>query len=173
MTDADRFFEAHAYYLRPPSAEEEALCAEIDSLPSLRVPAGDSVALVWRGFLKGECHRNCIRAASDGEGTQVFGWTVTPVIYLSHSVMRAWDGSLRCITPNHTDELDAEGCYEFREDRAFSFDGTYMRRNGVYPPRSISIIRRDPEFVRQHYTELRERVRRGELTFAEACELGL
>jgi hypothetical protein len=173
LNDADRFFQTFVYHLRPHSAEEATLCAEIDDLPASRVLAGNNDALVAIGFLKGECHRNCIRAAAEGQGTQVFGWTVTPLIYLSHSVLRTDGGRLRCITPYHTDELDETGSYEFREDTAFTFDGTYMRRNSVYPPRSISIIRRNAEFVRQHYSDLYERVRRRELTFDDARELGL
>lgn len=173
MNDADRFFDRFVYYLRPPSPEEDALRAEIDAMTPLRVRAGDSAALEMQGFRKGECHRNCIAAAAAGDGEQVFGWTVSRYIYLSHSVMRMPDGRLLCVTPGHTDELDGEGCFQFCPDPTFSFDGQWMRRNGVCPPRSISVIRRDPDLVGRHYRGLHDRVRSGAITYEEAVALGL
>lgn len=173
MDDADRFFDKFVYYLRPPSPEEDSLRAEIDALTPMRIKAGDSADLARRGFVEGECHRNCIAAAAAGNGEQVFGWTVTPHVYFSHSVMRMPDESLRCITPGHTDELDDEGCYEFREDTAYTFDGQWMRRNGVFPARSTAVIRRDPDLVRRHYMDLHERVRSGAISFDEAAKSGL
>lgn len=172
MTEADRFFDAFVYYLRPLSPEEDALRAEIDQLAPMKVKAGDDLVLEARGFRRGECHRNCIAAAAAGRSEQVFGWTVTRHIYLSHSVMRIADGGLHCITPGHTDELDDDGCFQFREDRAYSFDGQWMRRNGLFPARSTAIIRRNPELVRRHYTKLHERVKSGTLTYDQAVKLG-
>lgn len=173
MTDADRFFDTFVYYMRAPSPEEDALRAEIDALVIVKVKAGDDPALEAQGFRRGECHRNCIAATAAGKGVQLFGWTVSRHIYLSHSVMRMPDGSLHCITPGHTDELDGDGCFEFCLDPAYSFDGQWMRRNGVFPPRSTAIIRRDPELVRRHYTDLHERVGNGSLTYDQAVRLGL
>ncbi|MBI1198537.1 MAG: hypothetical protein GC203_11800 [Phenylobacterium sp.] len=173
MTDADRFFEKFVYYLRPPSPEEDALRMEIDALTPARVKAGDSARLEQEGFRVGECHRNCIAAAAAGVGEQVFGWTITRHVYLSHSVMRMPDGGLQCITPGHTDELGDEGCFQFCPDPAYCFDGRWMRRNGVFPAHSTAIIRRNPDFVRRHYADLHERVGNGSLTYEEAIALGL
>jgi hypothetical protein len=173
MTDADRFFDKFVYYVRPPTPEEDALRAEIDALSPIRVKAGDSAGLALQGFREGDCHRNCIAAAETGKGEQVFGWTVTPHVYFSHSVMRMPDGGFRCITPGHTDQLDDDGCFLFCEDPAYSFDGQWMRRNGVFPARSTAVIRRDPDLVRRHYTDLQERVTSGTITFEEAVALSL
>jgi hypothetical protein len=173
VTDADRFFDAFVYYMRAPSPEEDALRAEIDALMPVRVKSGDDLVLEAQGFRRGECHRNCLAAAGAGSGEQVFGWTISRHIYLSHSVMRMAEGSLHCITPGHTDELDDDGCFRFCEDRAYSFDGQWMRRNGVFPARSTAIIRRDPELVRRNYTDLHERVSSGSLTYDQAMKLGL
>jgi hypothetical protein len=158
VTEADRLLDTFIYYMRLPSPEEDSLRVEIDAMVPVRVKAGDDLALEAKGFRRGECHRNCIVAAAAGSGEQVFGWTVSHHIYLSHSVMRMADGSLNCITPGHTDELDDDGYFQFCEDSAFSLDGQWMRRSGTFPARSTAIIRRDPDLVRRHYTDLRERV---------------
>ena len=174
MTAADRFFSTFPYHLGPERPEEVALRPELDSLPVQRVKAGDPAALLAQGYKAGDCHRNCIRAAAEnGEVEHVFGWTVSPTMYLSHSVLRMPDGALHCITPDHTDEIDADGFFDFIEDRQFTYDGQWMHRAGALCPASLSVVRRDFATVAQHYNDLLARIEAGELTYEEAVALRL
>jgi hypothetical protein len=167
----NRFNKKYMFYARDPSEAEARLCAEIDCLPSIRVERGDDAALVARGYRVGECHRNCMAAAANGEGEHLYGWTVTREVYFSHSILRLADSRLVCITPEHTDELDAKGCFEFRIDSAISCDGNRMWRHGEELRQPSSVIRRDPAVVQERFARLRDGIQAGELSFDEVEQL--
>jgi hypothetical protein len=169
--EVNRFNLKYMFHARDPSEAEDRLCAEIDALPSVKVERGDDAALTARGFRVGECHRNCITAAADGQGEHLFGWTVTRDIYLSHSVLRLIDGRLVCITPEHTDEFDGQGCFEFRIDPAITCDGVRTSRNSEELRQPSSVTRRDPARVQARFGGLRDRIQSGELSCEQAEQL--
>jgi hypothetical protein len=169
--EVNRFNVKYMFHARDPSDSEDRLWAEIDNLRSVKVGRGDDAALMARGFRTGECHRNCVAAAADGRGEHLFGWTVTREIYLSHSVLRLVDGLLVCITPEHTDELDAQGCFEFKIDPWITCDGVRTWRNGEELRQPSAVIRRDPVRVQARFSRLRDRIESGELSFARAERL--
>lgn len=149
----------------------------LEMLPRSKVKAGNPEELAELGYLPGECHSNCRRAtAADPLMQQLVGWTVTPHLYHLHSVLRAPDGTLHCITPNHSDELDAAGLFDFVVDDEFTLEGPgpYLRRDGEYAnPIMHALIRRDVDHVVRHHEALLERVSSGELTCEEAALLAL
>jgi hypothetical protein len=173
MDDADRFLKAHQLYFGPERPEEVELRPQLDGLPVLKVKAGQSEALLAR-YDVGECHRNCRKAVSEDASLEhVFGWTVSEHVYLSHSVLRLPDGSLHCITPEHTDTLDDEGCFAFAEDNEFTWANKGMYRSGRPCLPQIGIVRRDVKFVQRAYNKLLGKLRRGEITLEEAERLRL
>lgn len=162
-------------YLGAQRPWENRLRPVLDILPRSKVKAGDPDELAKLGYRRGECHTNCRRAtAADPLMQQVVGWTVTRNAYHLHSVLRAPGGGLHCITPDHTDELDVDGLFDFVIDDEFTLEGAgpFLRRDGEYAnPIMHALIRRDVENCVRHHEALLERVRHGELTCEEAALL--
>lgn len=170
MNDADRYYDAFVYFMAPEREDEPGLRDRIASLPRVRVSVDDDATLLAKGFRKGECHRNCMAAVSNDRSLQhVWGWSISPLMYLAHSVLRV-DGALRCITPGHTDTLDENGCFEFAEDAGFLGNGYHANAT---TRGCLQIVRRDVEAVRRHYGDLHRRVTAGVLTFDQAVALSL
>jgi len=158
------------FWYAGPEREEEVLMRPLISLmPARRVKAGDPEALKARGFKVGDCHRNCIaKSAADQSVRHVFGWTVHPDYYLMHSVLQTADGDYACITPDHTDQLDNDGRFEFMEDGQLACDGVSTYRAGEKIGPYWTIIRRDAAKIGTLCADLEARVRNGELSYEEA-----
>ena len=173
MSDVERFKREYGLFLGAERAEERRLRSLIDALPSVRIKAA-AEALRDVGFVAGACHQQCHDVAARLPAvTHVFGWTVNPLYYSCHSVLRDPGGGYRCITPGHVDAkgLDDNGCFEFRIDPQFTWMNGGMYR-GLEPGiPGWAIIRRDARQVDRAYRGLLDRIQRGELTFDEAAQL--
>ena len=88
----------------PPSAEEQAALAAIQSLPVVRVERLPSAQIAYMRTRERLCHDNCAwyeRSDPSGEWKAVTGWLVdqTTGNYVLHAVIRSSSGDYRCITP--------------------------------------------------------------------------
>jgi hypothetical protein len=169
---AGRLRQKLIWYVGPERSEEVTMRPVIEALPLRRVKAGNAAVLRVLGFKEGECHVNCMAAsAADSSVRHVFGWTIHKDYYVFHSVLQTSSGDYVCITPAHTDALDADGRFEFMEDDQMSCDGVRTCRAGVQITPWWSIIRRTVSKVDGLCTDLEARVRNGELTYDEAMAL--
>lgn len=88
MRDFERFKQDYGLFLGAERAEEQQLRPLIDALTSARIKAA-AETLGRAGFVAGACHQQCYDVAVRLPAvTHVFGWTVNPLYYSCHSVLR-------------------------------------------------------------------------------------
>jgi hypothetical protein len=182
MTESERYAASIAYLIREETPNERVIRAHVDVLAVRpeRVRVGNRDEMLVSGYLAGDCHRNCRRYADGIKYQHIMGWTIKDWVYFSHSVIRDnADNSLHCITPDHDTSLSNGDFFDFVEDNNFGIseiEGMYWNNNGniinCHDVHNLTAIRRDVEFVINHYNEIQKKLFLCQIKYDEAIALG-
>lgn len=169
MNDSERYLRLIELWNFPPSPEEDALVAELQTMPVRTVTRYPPDVLEWMRMPPHECHANALfmeRNDPDGKMRRVSGWIIEPGRYVLHSVVDQ-GGELVCVTPAPMVPLvefpfvpDPE--IEWRERGEYV--SAYRRGRKIGPG-----VRLDPlETIRQ-VKQIKERLRAGMNPYDAMC----